>query len=378
MRTIYKFVTYLWLSLFFCSIARADMRVFSATGQSNNAAYSADGFGPAVTSGKVLKYQGGTISDANDPVGMGPIGGTPGGSLWPAFLQRIYQSSGQKVGIINTSMGGSSLLAAANSGFGFWEVAVTGNLYIPAKATIQAGLAAFIALDPSATYAGNIDGHGETDAGAIDNGTVTEVQWIAAKRAEIAQWRADFGDPTRPWYFIRLGTGAAGAGTTGWQQIRAAQEEICATDPYSLILFRGADTFFSRGLMQPSSLHYTQAGYNEIGWTAAHNLLTGSFSPAYPEVMLKSPSLPYDALVMRSALAYGFLPTNFVSIVNENNWRAVTIQGIGTWGAGIEFVPQGTGSRAKAIWSAGPSNVSGTVPGKFVIWDELSGIQASW
>lgn len=366
MFNIVKFSTFVFMLM----IGTADagtIRVFSGTGQSNNAAYG-EVSGPAVSHGNVLKYQGGAISDANDPVGQGT-----GGSIWPAFLQRMWESSSIKIGIINTSIGASSQVAAAASCCGYWDVGTSGNLYVGAKASIIAGISAFGA---DAVYSGNIDGQGETDADQISAGTITKAQFKASKKALIAQWRTDFGDPTLPWYFIRLGSATAAGDPSGWKAVREAQMEIAQEDTYTHIIFWGADTFHARGLIQTGTVHYTQAGYNEAGRMAAKNLLRGNFEQISGEVMMASPSFPYDALVIRNSVAIGFAPSSPVNIVNDWNWKALSVRGVGGSGAGIELLPQGTGGRKMAIFSSDASNGPGA--GKFVIWDELNGSIAQW
>lgn len=362
-----KIVFVLFLSLLTFPAFADTIRVFSGTGQSNNAAFG-EISGPMVSPGKVLKYQGGTISDANDPVGQGT-----GGSIWPAFLQRLWESQGVKVGIINTSIGASAQVPAAAGCCGYWDVGTSGNLYVGAKASIVAGLAAF---GSSAVYSGNIDGQGESDADWISAGTITKAQFKASKRALIAQWRADFGDPTLPWYFIRLGSSTTGSEAIGWKSVREVQMEIAQEDPHTHILYWGADTFHARGLIQTGTVHYTQAGYNEAGWMAAKNLLSGNFNQLGGEVMLASPSFPYDAWVMRDNAVIGFVPSSRANFANEFNWKALSIRGVGGAGAGIELLPQGAHGRAMAIFSSDDSNGPGA--GKFVVWDEINGSLAQW
>src|SRR5258708_29096355 len=49
---------------------------------------------PKVPAGRVLKYQDKTLSDANDPVGLGR---GIGGSAWPSFCKTYYELTGRHI-----------------------------------------------------------------------------------------------------------------------------------------------------------------------------------------------------------------------------------------------------------------------------------------
>src|SRR5262249_12061535 len=82
--------------------------------------------------------------------------------------------------------------------------------------------------------------------------------------------------PTMPFYIFRTGRLKSGD-PPGFQQVRAAQEEVAEADPYTWIVFRGAVDFPAEGKMNPdpakSELHYSQAGYNEMGEVGARGVV---------------------------------------------------------------------------------------------------------
>lgn len=78
--------------------------------------------------------------------------------------------------------------------------------------------------------------------------------------------------PQLPFYIFMTGGPSAGD-ALGYQKVRLVQEQIENTDPYSRVVYRGALSFIARGMMQTSSLHYLQEGYNEMGREGAKGVI---------------------------------------------------------------------------------------------------------
>lgn len=267
------------LGFFICSGAAAhstEIDVVWIKGQSNAAPNSESlATSPTVPAGKVLKYQDNALSDANDPVGAGR---GIGGSAWPSFGKTYYELTGRQICFVPTAVHSSAMVPAADIGTGDWSETGTLN---------TAGLAAYRSAIKALTDKGYtigkqfiIDVQGETDGFKIDAGTITAGQFMAAKKAMIARDRANLGIPDLPFYFSLLGATESPEPDPGWIAVQQAQKAICSADPYTKIAFWKADSFPSRGMQQyDGGLHYTQAGYNEMGAEMARNIVAGTFLP---------------------------------------------------------------------------------------------------
>lgn len=255
------------------------MRVFAIVGQSN-AVGQADlsgGLSPQTTIGTAFQFKNGGIYPANDPIADGSHG-----SAWPQFATSYANLTGETVGLIQTAVSGSSLLAAADSGQGNWSP--TGTLYQASILTINAGLTAFAAVGHHVKFSGILFLQGEAEGGAINSGIsgVTGPNYQAALIALIARYRAEYYS-TLPFYIFRIGT-AVGVSDNGLSVIRAAQENVSAADSNSPIVFRGTVDFPSRGLMT-DAVHYSQVGYNEMGHYGALSIIAGMESPIKPSLL---------------------------------------------------------------------------------------------
>jgi hypothetical protein len=228
-----------------------------------------------VPAGRVLKYQDKTLSDANDPVGVGI-----GGSAWPSFGKTYYELTGRQICIVPTAIGSSAMVPAADIGTGDWSE--TGTLNATGLAAYRAAIAALTGNGYTIGRQFVIDVQGETDAFKIDAGAITAGQFLAAKKAMIARDRVSLGIPELPFYFSLLGMPDTKP-DPGWIAVQQAQKAICAADPHTKIAFWNADSFPFRGMQrQDGALHYTQAGYNEMGSELAQNIVAGVFLRCSP------------------------------------------------------------------------------------------------
>lgn len=241
--------------------------VFLIIGQSNAGANSENAAAAPDASKVALKYQDGALSPASEPIGTGA-----GGSAWSSLAVTHWQATGRMAAVVNMSRGSTSMLAAADTGTGNWSP--TGKLYSASVDQYRAAIKALKAAEYTIGRQAIIDVQGETEADALNLNVppITAAQFKAAKQALKANYRADLG--ISAFYFSRLGGPDTGM-TPGYREIQRQQEEI------GKIGFWGAESFIDRGLMQtgPNTLHYKQAGLNEMGRLLDMCVVSGNCGP---------------------------------------------------------------------------------------------------
>lgn len=256
------------------AIAR-DIDVFLIIGQSNARANSESAATAPDASKIALKYESGILSPAIEPIGPGDHG-----SAWSAFAVTYHKITGRMVAIVNAAVGSSSMLPQTDTGNGNWSS--EGKLYSASLAQFHEAISALKGAGYTIGKQFVIDIQGETEADALNRRkpTIKSYQFRSAKQAMIAGYRTDLG-PTIRFYFSRLGGPSTGM-TAGYRKIQRMQEQIVQYDHLSKIMFWGAESFIRRGMMQrgPNTLHYTQAGYNEMGRVGAANIASGNFGRA--------------------------------------------------------------------------------------------------
>ena len=228
--------------------------VFLIAGQSNATGEpELIGGSPVVPHDQVLKYEHGEIIDGNDPVGDHSRG-----SAWPSFGVRYYRSTAHSVMFVPASIPGSPLSPVANVwGVGFW--ASGGGLSEASMAKADAALAC---AGRRATFKGVLWDQGENDAAFIASGKETAADYEDLLLNLIARYRTHFG-PSMPFFIFQTGNG--GSNEAGFAQVRKVEHDVASKTPFTLMVFSGASSFPSRGLMNKDGVHYTQQGYNEMG-----------------------------------------------------------------------------------------------------------------
>lgn len=211
-----------------------------------------------------------------------PLSTNPGfGSAWPQLAKTIFETTGYGVVIVPAYEGGTAAqyeAAGDKQATGdYWEPSPSGapnpnKLLNRAISRLSAACAALDAGGYTYRRAAIIDSQGESDAAAIDNfltvGTpagVSKQNYKDAKTAEFAYLRAPAANAEMPVVIIRTGTqkgiGNTRNDTTGFQQVRAAQEELCREIPNVHMGFVGAFNFPVLGGME-DGLHYAQGDLN--------------------------------------------------------------------------------------------------------------------
>lgn len=246
--------------------ARTAVDVYLIGGQSNGVGQGTAASSPTVPTGKVLQVNGSTITDANDPVGSANTG-----SAWPTFGLTYFNATGRRVAFVPAAVDGTAQTAAADTGAGNWDA--SGTMYSLSVAALNAALTALDAAGYDATLKGILWCQGEQDGGGINSSLITEAAYKGALAAMIARYRAAYGAQL-PFYIFRTGT-FVGQSDVGYFEVRDAQEQVAAADPYTFIVFRNAIDFPVRNLIQVDNEHYTQAGYNEMGQVGASAVVSG-------------------------------------------------------------------------------------------------------
>lgn len=253
--------------------APAGLDYFVAAGQSN-----ADGRGaapyPSVPAGGGLEYiySSRSFIQLAEPMQMNEE--TKGGP-WAAFANEWKAQTGRQAVIHNVAVGASGQQDAGSTPGNCWDPAeVASNLYDSTITQVTAALADLEARPEPYTFQGILWDQGGRDGEQIDLGTpgCTKAGYKTAFLAMLAGWRTAWGLPNLPLFFFRLGRPSTGD-TSGWTQIRDAQDELVASEA-------NVDFAFTRAIEFPTDVpskmidqfHYTQAGYNEMGTTGAQTV----------------------------------------------------------------------------------------------------------
>ncbi len=255
---------------FSCPAPGSAVDVFLIAGQSNAVGWDGSASGsPRVSAGKVLQYHAGALSDGNDPVGN-----ANGGSAWPAFGNAYYSMTGHTVVLVPAAVPGTGQVAASDTGAGNWSA--SGTLFADSVSKLDTALSALRSAGHVPTFGGVLWDQGENDAVAIHAGTITSADYTGGLTSMIARYRAHYG-ASMPLFIFQTGTSPS-LPDSGFAAVRAAQADVATGDPYACIVFTGASSFASRGMMV-DAYHYTQAGYNEMGSTGAAGLVASGLAP---------------------------------------------------------------------------------------------------
>lgn len=260
-----------------CAEAQTPIDLFLIGGQSNALGEGNASASPVPISGTVKQYVGGSVSNGADPVGAANTG-----SAWPSFGIAYHAMTGRAVGFIPMAVGGSAQLNAAQAEES-WDV---GGALVPlALSARDDAVAAFIAAGFNPVFRGVLWLQGEADAAAITAHptSIDATDYRTAFVNMINRFRAAPFDQT-PFFVFRLGTatGSFSGYEPAMAKLRSEQEFVADSDSHVCIVYYGTAEFAQRNLMA-DDLHYTQAGYNEMGVAGAVAVvLSGLAAPARP------------------------------------------------------------------------------------------------
>lgn len=240
--------------------------LFIGAGQSNSAGVGDSATSPAVTA-TAYDLTDGAVTVLDDPVGPADTG-----SMWPAFVNAIYATTGVAVAIVSTGVDGAALQAAAAGGGGDWSP--TGERFGECVYTTERAIDVLEAAGYTVTLRGVVWCQGERDAQFAPSAS----DYGIALRALASRFRDWFGYANLPLYVIRTGTLRSGD-NADWAAIRQAQTDVAAGDPNIIMAYTDCVNFAGYGWMSDSK-HYTQTGYDDIGTDAAAVVLANLRTPA--------------------------------------------------------------------------------------------------
>ncbi len=230
--------------------------MFTVAGQSNSVGYS-DAPSPEIPAGVAYFWNGTSMVPLKDPIGT-----AYNGTWCAAFAQEFWERTGFGCMFVPTGKGSTSLVTAANTdGAGTWSS--TGTLRAASVAATKAAMGAVGNALPW-QYGGVVWCQGEQDAGWIASYDGDQASVVAEFDRLNTYFKSEYGAKV-PLIISRTGQRPDQQLESAWQQIRNAQDYFARTYSNVSMGFTGAVTFVARGLMQPNSLHYRQAGYDEMG-----------------------------------------------------------------------------------------------------------------
>jgi hypothetical protein len=252
------------------------IHLFCLSGQSNS--YGAGGNAAQAPTPMAGAYQW-TSSGGVQALTLttGTSGGqTLGTSCAAAFANAYISVTGLQVGIVaGVMIDGAAQSSLADGGNGNFDV--SGALRATVVSRYLAAKAAFEAAGYQVVMAGIIWLQGEQDAIYINSGTITQAQYQTALTTMLAYYRTNI-DTNLPLWLVRTGVRTS-ASDVGSAAVRGAQENVAAADNKTLIAYRDTDTFSARSMLA-DTVHYNQAGQNEVG--ARVGLFAAGIEPREP------------------------------------------------------------------------------------------------
>ena len=245
--------------------------IFLVGGQSNAQGQGDSSTSPTVATNAAFLWDQtpGELVQLQDPVGDNSLGGeiANDGSAWPSFANKWIELTGRRPMFAYHAKGATTQVEEADIALnGTWDINDATPLTDDAVTKINALMAYLTSEGLEYTLRGVLWSQGETDAIRIDDATITKAQYKTELDSMISDFSTNItGTPS--FYIFRTGTLEAGD-TSGFVDVRAAQDEVAVVRSDTTIVFDNAVNYPAEGKMA-DSLHYTQAGYNEMGETGA-------------------------------------------------------------------------------------------------------------
>lgn len=244
--------------------------LFLVAGQSNAVGMADSAASVQCTPGTAFEYRytANTLVHLKDPVGNADLRfeSAMTGSAWPAFAKAYHDLTGKKVVIVPAARGGSSCTAKAElEENGTWSE--QGRLLLFDSAMVKAKAAMKLCKQP---ISGIVWSQGERDANAVNAKQLTPEEYESGLIRLIARFRKELGAKV-PFYIIQTGH-FTGHSNVGFDAIRKAQENVAGHVKHVFIVYAQTVDLPAKGMMQ-DEIHYNQAALNEIGATAARQVV---------------------------------------------------------------------------------------------------------
>ena len=284
---IFIFCFFIFFLNVLTSIAFSQTKIFLVAGQSNAQALGDSSLSNVyIRSNPGLyyeyKYSGDYLSLLKDPVGVelplyNPFLQSFYGSSWPSFAKTYVQLSGNKIILVHTTRGSTSLHPKAEKfvgNVGSWDsqdILFNASVKKTNMALRHTGLA----------LSGIIWWQGETDADAIKLNKISKEDYKISLENLIYQYREIYGK-TLKFYIVQLGrrywdhdnntSTAMVIDDLGYAEIRHIQDEIDLNDEHTSIVCRPF-TFFGLAGYKSDGFHYNQQSLNKIGEEIAKKIV---------------------------------------------------------------------------------------------------------
>lgn len=242
---------------------RQNIDVFLCAGQSNMRGRGNSAQSESINDLRGYQYSNAVFYHLEDPI-RNIQGDANTGSLLPAFAKTWTDNTSRGVFVCNTAKGGTALVLETEDN---WQKS-DNTLYTAALNEFNALLAA-IKSDTLFTI-NSINFmwcQGERDA---QNG-VTGSQYEIAFNQMLSDFKSDL--KIENFYIFALGNRTDEQFDSSFDAIRQAQIDVAASRSDTLIATNIAKDFRDEGKMNADGIHYTQAGYNELGDLGASTIL---------------------------------------------------------------------------------------------------------
>lgn len=250
--------------------------LFIVAGQSNAVGYCTPPYEAATYCGTFWNYQTGVneLQPLKDPTNATK---TNGASAWPAFARHFFELTHRKVCILNVAYGGAAVTdVSSNTWYG-------DDSPHRQRASTQyaAATAALGTINEDYVLGGLLWIQGEAETSRIGNGNTTAEAYKAGTLDVFTFFRQLASDAEMPVYMSQIGFYDGAFTNTNWMNghlaVQQAQIELAQGDAnHVYLVFEGAKYFNKAGYMR-DSVHYSQAGYNEVGEAFARYIANRQF-----------------------------------------------------------------------------------------------------
>lgn len=250
--------------------------LFIVAGQSNAVGFVTPPYEAAKYCGTFWNWQTGVneLQPLKDPTNATRTSG----SAWPEFARRFFELTHRKVCILNVAYGGAAVTPViSNTWYGVDSV-----LRQRAQTQYEAATAALGTLNEDYVLGGLLWIQGEAETSHVGAGNIDINSYKAGTNDVFTFFRQITSDDDLPVYMSQIGFYEGAFTNERWMKghlaVQLAQVELAQGDTnHVYLVFEGAKYFNKAGYMH-DTVHYSQAGYNEVGQAFARFIANHQFS----------------------------------------------------------------------------------------------------